>query len=306
MLETYTIYFEQKGGKTMNLSFYSAAIGASMQMKHMDVTANNVSNVNTYGYKSEVAGFANLMYGYFEGAEEEMSYRGAGTMMVQASANYADAPIQETGRTFDFAITGDGFFAVYDPATEEVTFIRDGSFTLAQTTYTEEEIAANAAAAAEAEGEVEEDEEGVEGEEEVEESLPDDAADFESVGWRLSDNSGRFVLDQDGNFIDIDPEVDYLLHTPESLNIGVFDFAIKDGLMRNGPSGFLNSFFDGEKNGEILEGTGIITQFYIETSNVDLAKEMTKLIEAQRLYTYALKMVTTSDEIETTINGLPA
>ncbi|MFI3253257.1 MAG: flagellar hook basal-body protein [Eubacteriales bacterium] len=244
----------------MNLSFYSAVSGASAQMQHMNVTANNISNVNTYGYKADVAGFANLMYGYFLGAEEEMSYRGAGTMVVEASVNYQQGSLAETGRVFDFAIEGDGFFALYDPQTEEITFTRDGSFVMSDSTL---------------------DGEG-------------------TIGWRLSDNSGRFVVNADGNFIDIDPAADSLSHTVNSLNIGVFDFVIRDGISRNGPSGFMNI----EKNGDIQFGTGSLVQGYLETSNVDLAKEMSKVIEAQRLYSYANKMITTSDEIEQTINSL--
>ena len=42
----------------------------------------------------------------------------------------------------------------------------------------------------------------------------------------------------------------------------------------------------------------------VERSATDLSKEMVRLIECQRAYSYALRMVTTSDEIETTINGL--
>ena len=42
----------------------------------------------------------------------------------------------------------------------------------------------------------------------------------------------------------------------------------------------------------------------LETSNVDLAQELVKVIESQRAYSYALRMVQTSDEIEQTINGL--
>ena len=42
----------------------------------------------------------------------------------------------------------------------------------------------------------------------------------------------------------------------------------------------------------------------LESSNVDLAEEKTKVIESQRAYSMALKMVQTSDEIETTINSL--
>ena len=42
----------------------------------------------------------------------------------------------------------------------------------------------------------------------------------------------------------------------------------------------------------------------VERSNADLADELTKVIEAQRAYGAALKMVITSDEIESTINNL--
>lgn len=43
---------------------------------------------------------------------------------------------------------------------------------------------------------------------------------------------------------------------------------------------------------------------FLETSNVDLAQELTKVIESQRAYSYALRIVQTTDEIEQTINGL--
>ncbi len=244
----------------MNLSFYTAVSGAAAQMNHMNVQSHNIANVSTYGYKADVAGFANLMYGYFKGAEEEMSYRGSGTLVVETSVNYAQGAFMGTDRVFDFAIDGDGFFALYDPSTAEITFTRDGSFAMAQATLDEND----------------------------------------TIGWRLSDASGRFVVNQEGNFIDIDPEEDMLNHTVDTLNIGVFDFDIRDGLVRNGASGFLNI----EKNGDIQFGTGTVIQRYLETSNVDLAKEISKVIEAQRLYTYANKMITTSDEIEQTINGL--
>jgi flagellar basal-body rod protein FlgG len=43
---------------------------------------------------------------------------------------------------------------------------------------------------------------------------------------------------------------------------------------------------------------------YLEVSNVDLTAEFTGLIEAQRAYGFALKMVQTSDEVEQTIVNL--
>ena len=59
-----------------------------------------------------------------------------------------------------------------------------------------------------------------------------------------------------------------------------------------------------DKNGDLYLGTGKVIRGYLELSNVDLAQEMVKVIESQRAYSYALRMVQTSDEIEQTINGL--
>ena len=52
-------------------------------------------------------------------------------------------------------------------------------------------------------------------------------------------------------------------------------------------------------------GTGTVKRGVLERSNVDLAQELVKVIESQRAYSYALRMVQTTDEIEQTINGLP-
>ena len=44
----------------------------------------------------------------------------------------------------------------------------------------------------------------------------------------------------------------------------------------------------------------------LEMSGVDVADDFTRMIEAQRAYSYALKMVQTSDEVVNTINTLRA
>ena len=66
-----------------------------------------------------------------------------------------------------------------------------------------------------------------------------------------------------------------------------------------------NVFSVTEKNGEpiLLENAKVVKRA-LEESGVDFAQEMTRMIEAQRAYSYALKMVQTSDEVEATINTL--
>lgn len=109
----------------------------------------------------------------------------------------------------------------------------------------------------------------------------------------LGDGTGRFVLSREGGLIEF-------TDTDEELPIGIFDFANYDGKTRLDETGFVPI----DKNGNLWYGTGKLVQGYLERSNTDLADEITKVIEAQRAYGAALKMVITSDEIESTINNL--
>ena len=60
-----------------------------------------------------------------------------------------------------------------------------------------------------------------------------------------------------------------------------------------------------DKNGyPTLKEDGNLMEGVLELSNVDFAQEMVRMMETQRAYQYALRMVTTSDEIEGTINTL--
>ena len=82
--------------------------------------------------------------------------------------------------------------------------------------------------------------------------------------------------------------------------VGVFDFINTDDMQHVGQ----NRLVPVAKNGNVLAGTGSVVFGAVEGSNADLATQFTKIIEAQRSYSYALKMVQTQDEIESTINSL--
>ena len=242
--------------------FYSAATGAQQQMKKMDVQAKNIANVNTYGFKAERASFGALMYGMVEGTEGDLP-KGSGAAIVSTGTDFSDSSIEETGRKQDYAIIGEGYFGLYDPATEEISFTRDGSFALGSFQQLVEE----------------------EGEEPY----------YEQVFY-LTDGEGRQVLDrqgypivvEDGGYDDVQP-------------VGVFTIQYEDGLQHVGSGRFVA----GEKNGQIWISDTEARQGYLESSNADLATELGKVIEAQRAYSYALRMVTTADEVETTVVNLP-
>ena len=115
---------------------------------------------------------------------------------------------------------------------------------------------------------------------------------MESV-WCLSDGDGRFVLSTEGDLIRVYDE-------QAEMPVGIFDYPNYDAMEHQADTLFLAI----EKNGNLMTGEGKAVQGYLELSNVDLAEEITKVIEAQRAYSLALRMVQTSDEIESTINGL--
>ena len=256
----------------MNMSFYNAAVGAYQQQLRMNVQANNIANVNTQGFRCQRAAFGELMIRDVEGIDNSRRPKGTGARMIHAPVDYTTRGFIDTGKTFDFAINGDGFFALFDPATQEISFTRDGSFTMSQFWIPPAEDAVP-----------EVDEEGNE--------IPPEPTEV----WRLSDNQGRCVLDPQGNFIVIDPE-----NRGAELELGVFDYAIHYGMQHLDSSRMAAT----DMNGQLYLGTGQVQRGLLEQSNTDLAQEFIKVIESQRAFSYALKMVTTSDEIETTFNSL--
>lgn len=243
-------------------AFYSATVGAQQQMLRMDVHGNNISNVNTNGFKAQTPAFQALMYGMLDGIDNSQLPRGSGAYMSGTATNWEEGTIQQTDRNLDYAILGDGYFALYDAATGEVSFTRDGAFTLA-------------------------------GFQEATGQTDENGQPIMDTVYYLSDGEGRQVLGQDGFPIQVsDPNAD--------LPVGVFTIQYKDGLQREGSSRFLM----GDKNGLVWVSDSKVQRGMLETSNTDLATELSQVIEAQRSYSYVLKMMQTADEVETTINGL--
>ena len=232
----------------MNLSFYSASVGAMAQQSKLDVVANNFANINTEGYKTKNSTFSDLLYTTTEGAQGDDVQRGSGTRLDNTYSVFEAGTYIDTDSKLDFYIDGRGFFALKNPATEEVVYTRNGNFSRAQ--------------------------------------MDED--------FYLTSGDGYFVLDENGNNIRLNDLED------DEIKPAVYDFGILNGITSAGDSNYAPT----QRNGEaVLSNVGVM-QGRLESSNVDISKEMTKVIEAQRAYQYALRMVQTSDEIQTTINTL--
>ncbi|QQQ18345.1 flagellar basal-body rod protein FlgF [Brevundimonas vitis] len=108
----------------------AAYIGLSRQMtlrRELDIVANNIANADTTGFKVE-----QLMVGTEVGARarnDNVRPSVSFVMDTGVGRDYGQGALQQTGRTLDFAIEGEGaFFSLQDGAGEAYT--RDGAFTL--------------------------------------------------------------------------------------------------------------------------------------------------------------------------------
>jgi flagellar basal-body rod protein FlgG len=105
---------------------YSAAAGMEAQQQRMDVLSNDMANVNTTGYKSMRVAFRDLLYTQSGKGAAQGVTSGAGAAVTTLGRVNTQGAIQQTGRTLDFAIQGDGYLQVRDPQNGDV-LTRDGS-----------------------------------------------------------------------------------------------------------------------------------------------------------------------------------
>lgn len=116
----------------------------------------------------------------------------------------------------------------------------------------------------------------------------------EQDGQYLASSDDGYVLDANGQRIQIENE-----ENPAA--VGVFTFANCDGLSRDGGTYFLPTQISGQaqvaENAEVKQG-------YLEGSSVNIADEMTSVLELQRAFQMNSKIVQISDEIMQTVNSM--
>ncbi len=118
-------------------SMYAAVSGLQSNQLMMDVVGNNIANVNTIGYKSSAAVFADVLSQTLNGAGlgqlgvsggSNPAQVGLGVRLQAIETNFSQGATQLTGNSTDLAIQGDGMFVVDVAGTREYT--RAGSFSL--------------------------------------------------------------------------------------------------------------------------------------------------------------------------------
>ena len=97
---------------------YLAAMGAKVQDARADVVANNLANLNTVGFRRDEAVFRQRLAAELERPERagrgEPRYEsvGGGVFLARISSVAEPGPLEQTGRSLDLAIDGEGFLKV--------------------------------------------------------------------------------------------------------------------------------------------------------------------------------------------------
>src|SRR6185437_8385671 len=108
------------------MSFNIALTGLNAANEALSVTANNLANTATVGFKGSRAEFADLFASTQQGVSATAV--GNGVAVSEVAQQFAQGNIETTGNNLDLAISGNGFFTVSDNGALEYT--RDGQFQL--------------------------------------------------------------------------------------------------------------------------------------------------------------------------------
>lgn len=108
----------------MNIAFYNAYTALQAYQKNLNSISNNIANISTNGYKSTKVNFDDLIYTQMTQSKDFM--QGHGVKASSTQINFEEGLYVNTSSQTDFAIVGEGFFAILNKG--QVEYSRDGSF----------------------------------------------------------------------------------------------------------------------------------------------------------------------------------
>lgn len=251
----------------MSIGFYTGVSGMIAYQQQMDILAHNVANVNTYGYKADRAGFADLLYTRMTTRVEGKHMVGHGTRVEKSELLNTQGALETTGFPLDFAILGEGFFGV-QKGTGEIEYTRNGAFHLSMEGKKAFLTTSDGAYVLDKKGKAL--------------SVEVDAQGTPKLDG-LGDLLGAFVFPNPHGLI----QTDGSRFLPSDTSGQAVD-ASKSKLLQNG---------DGSATTQIVPGA-------LERSTVDLGNEMVNVIQAQRAFQLNSRVVQTADQLDEVINNL--
>jgi flagellar basal-body rod protein FlgG len=248
-------------------SLWIAKTGLDAQQTQLDVISHNLANVSTNGFKRQRAVFEDLLYQTLRqpgAASSQQSTIPSGLMLgtgvrpIATEHIFTQGSLQRTDNPLDVAVNGQGFFQIQMPD-GTLAYTRDGAFQMDST------------------GQV-----------------------VTSSGYPLSpaitipSTATSITISRDG----IVSVVLAGASTATQLgNIQLASFVNPGGLQSVGENLFVETASSGTPtpNTPGSNGTGLLNQAYVETSNVNVAEELVTMIQTQRAYELNSKAISTSD-----------
>lgn len=267
-------------------SLWTGATGMIAQQLNVDNISNNLANVNTTGYKTEMMEFKSLLYQTIQtrtttkngetnkpiGAEVGLGVRNSSIMSI-----FTQGAPQATELDTDFAIDGQGLFGIQGED-DTTYYTRNGHFVFAMgneglTLTTSDGFPVLST--------------------EEEPIVLEDGMVVDKVS--ISKNGELFYPDENDTLRSM------------GITIGLWQFNNPSGLDKIGDSLYQETEASGEAMNETENESlkrSSLKQGYLEGSNVQIADEMVNLIVAQRAYEMNSKVITTSDEMMQQANSL--
>ncbi len=259
-------------------SLFSAISGLGAHQQMLDVTAANIANVNTTGYKSNSTTFEETLSQNLAGAGVPTATQGGttpeqiglGVQLAGTNTNMGQGSSQATGVSTDLLINGDGFFVVANKGTIEYT--RAGAFSLDSAGHLVQPDGSIAQSAAGG-------------------NLDLSALTTGTyVSWSIANNGDVNAVDSAGV-------------TTKLGTLPLATFTNPQGLSRVGDTMYQATANSGaaQLGAPGTGDRGNLSAGYLEMSNVDLSTELTNLIIAERGFQANSRVVTTSDEVLQTL-----
>ncbi len=110
------------------MSFYTALTGLNAASSQLEITSNNIANVNTTGFKKSVANFGDIFAS--SPLQKASSVIGQGVALKQVQQQFSQGNIVTSSNTLNMAISGDGFFQMKSADGLQSIYTRDGTFSL--------------------------------------------------------------------------------------------------------------------------------------------------------------------------------
>ena len=254
-----------------------AGTGMQAQQTNVEVISNNIANMTTTGYKRQRAEFQDLIYQNLRRVGSNSSDTGtivpSGAQVglgVKTAAIYAineQGNLQQTSNTLDMAIQGMGYFQVTLPS-GQTAYSRDGTFSMG----------------------------------------PDGTivtADGYTVqpGLQIPTAATSVTVNTSGQ-VQVTLSGQTAPQTIGQLQLATFPNPA--GLSAQGDNLLLQTAASGAPvaGNPGTAGFGTVMQGFVETSNVNVVTEITNLITAQRAYEMNSKVITTSDDMLSTLTNL--